>query len=385
MPTDLHLFGLQNFGNTCYCNSVLQALYFCTPFRTRVLEHHDERPRSAPSPASTSAAHTSEPSLLDRLCELFAEIARNKKRTGVVSPRPFVTKLRRENEVFAGFQHQDAHEFLNFLLNHISETLAADRAGSDGDTSSVSTFVHECFGGILTNETRCLCCQKVSSRDEPFFDLSLEISERCSISACLRLFSHNEVLKGTDKFLCESCGSLQEAHKRMRVKRPPKVLVLHLKRFKYVESQNMMVKLNYRVAFPFELKLTNTSDDSEDPDRLYSLFAVVIHLGSGMSHGHYVALVKTNGRWLQFDDESVTPLNERFITQYYGASCDSTSTDTGYLLFYSSEPADVNANAAAFLAAATSPASATSTAASSGAGSATNLASSASARVGARA
>ena len=24
------------YGNTCYCNSVLQALYFCKPFRQRV-------------------------------------------------------------------------------------------------------------------------------------------------------------------------------------------------------------------------------------------------------------------------------------------------------------------------------------------------------------
>ena len=26
-----------NFGNTCYSNSVLQALYFCRPFREKVL------------------------------------------------------------------------------------------------------------------------------------------------------------------------------------------------------------------------------------------------------------------------------------------------------------------------------------------------------------
>ncbi|KAH6577218.1 hypothetical protein BASA60_004153 [Batrachochytrium salamandrivorans] len=30
-------YGFENFGNTCYCNSVLQVLYFCKPFRDCVL------------------------------------------------------------------------------------------------------------------------------------------------------------------------------------------------------------------------------------------------------------------------------------------------------------------------------------------------------------
>jgi len=31
------------FGNTCYCNSVLQALYFCRPFREKVLAYKVRR------------------------------------------------------------------------------------------------------------------------------------------------------------------------------------------------------------------------------------------------------------------------------------------------------------------------------------------------------
>lgn len=50
------------------------------------------------------------------------------------------------------------------------------------------------------------------------------------------LCSATETLDAEDKFSCDTCGCLQEAQKRIKIKQLPKVLCLHLKRFKYVED-----------------------------------------------------------------------------------------------------------------------------------------------------
>ena len=49
-----------------------------------------------------------------------------------------------------------------------------------------------------------------------------------------------------------------------------------------------MRKLTHRVVFPFELKLSNMTADSPNRDALYSLFAVVVHVGSGPHHGERI-------------------------------------------------------------------------------------------------
>ena len=43
---------------------------------------------------------------------------------------------------------------------------------------------------------------------------------------------------------------MQEAQRWMRIKKPPQVLALHLKRFKFIESLGRHKKLAYRVVFP---------------------------------------------------------------------------------------------------------------------------------------
>lgn len=94
------------------------------------------------------------------------------------------------SELFDNYMQQDAHEFLNYLLNTIADLLQEEKSqerqqngklvqngggggsegggggrGGDGDggKETQQTWVHEIFQGTLTNETRCLNCEAVGS------------------------------------------------------------------------------------------------------------------------------------------------------------------------------------------------------------------------------
>ncbi|KAG5849701.1 ubiquitin carboxyl-terminal hydrolase 46 [Anguilla anguilla] len=336
-PINEHYFGLVNFGNTCYCNSVLQALYFCRPFRENVLAYKAQQKKKE--------------NLLTCLADLFHSIATQKKKVGVIPPKKFISRLRKENDLFDNYMQQDAHEFLNYLLNTVADTLQEEArqdqpngrlrngtiAMDTEDNKAEPTWVHDIFQGTLTNETRCLNCETVSSKDEDFLDLSVDVEQNTSITHCLRDFSNTETLCSEYKYYCETCCSKQEAQKRMRVKRLPMILALHLKRFKYMEQLHRYTKLSYRVVFPLELRLFNTSADARNLDRMYDLVAVVVHCGSGPNRGHYITIVKSHGFWLLFDDDIVEKIDAQAIEEFYGLTSDiSKNSESGYILFYQS-------------------------------------------------
>merc|ERR1712032_37394 len=305
-PANEHYFGLVNFGNTCYSNSVLQALYFCRPFREKVLEYKAKNKRTKET-------------LLTCLADLFYSIVTQKRKVGTIAPKKFIARLRKEKVEFDNYMQQDAHEVLIFLINHINEIIVGEQPApaktlGPGQTSrpneSPPTWINDIFQGILTSETRCLNCETVTSKDEEFCDLSIDVDQNTSVTSCLRNFSSTETLCSDNKFKCDTCSSYQEAHKRMRVKKLPTILELHL---------------------------INTSDDAVNPDRMYDLVAVAIHCGSGPNRGHYISIVKSHGFWLIFDDDIVDKIDPATIEDFYGLTADiQKSSETGYILFYQS-------------------------------------------------
>jgi len=290
-----------------------------------------------------------EESLLGCAAQLFATIA-SCTRSGYLGPRSFISRLRVENEMFRSSAQQDAHEFLIYLLNSIAE---AHEKEMKRKSLTSKTFVREIFEGTLTNETKCLCCENITSKDESFLDLSIDIEQNSSLTGCLKKFSATETLEKQNKFFCEYCCSLQEAQKRMKIKALPQVLIIHLKRFKYVDldygggsrdsssgraSGIRFMKLSHRVVFPLELRLSHAAAlSSVNPEQVYHLFSVVIHIGSGPNQGHYISVIKSQSGWQVFDDQSVHPIKESQISSIFGSPYPNPSTassQTGYILFY---------------------------------------------------
>ncbi|CAH0019465.1 unnamed protein product [Clonostachys rhizophaga] len=430
-------YGFENFGNTCYCNSIVQALFYSDLFRNSVINYPSlspsdtpdgTRPRvnvsirppmqpTPPNPPNGKQKGLSSSQVIKQrqainagmpppgqgpvrpedkpdtpeykkkqamlkgpilelaqentnaygmdectftgLKDIFLALIESQTRTGVLSPQRFLEIFKRDNEMFRNSMHQDAHEFYGLVLNDVIANVEANAhkfkaqlgtqenglaqsvenaLGSamakhiNGVTTPGTGWVHDIFEGVLTSETKCLTCETGSQRDETFLDLSIDLEEHSSVTSCLRKFSDEEMLCERNKFHCDHCGGLQEAEKRMKVKRLPKVLTLHLKRFKYTEDYSRLQKLFHRVVYPYHLRMFNTTDEAEDPDRLYELYAVVVHIGGNAYHGHYVSIIKTQDRgWVLFDDEMVEPVDKHFVRNFFG---EKPGMATAYVLFY---------------------------------------------------
>ena len=100
----------------------------------------------------------------------------------------------------------------NSMGKQSSTSSLSSSAANSQSPDKEPTWINDIFQGILTSETRCLNCETVTSKDEDFFDLSIDVEQNTSITSCLRNFSTTETLCSDNKFKCDSCSTYQEAH-----------------------------------------------------------------------------------------------------------------------------------------------------------------------------
>mmetsp|Transcript_24639 Transcript_24639/g.82488 ORF Transcript_24639/g.82488 Transcript_24639/m.82488 type:complete len:707 (-) Transcript_24639:112-2232(-) len=153
--------GLQNLGNTCYMNSIVQCLNVSYPFSDDLL-------RNAP-PVSAGMCAT--------LSSVFRGIRGIDDSQGTsFNPKPLQQQVVSRFPWFKGKEQQDAHEFLRTLLGSVSDEFEAQGKSSSSTGSPTEKDPVNCnFGGRYCAATLCWGCQRLSLRLDPFFDLQLHL------------------------------------------------------------------------------------------------------------------------------------------------------------------------------------------------------------------
>uniref|UniRef100_A0A674DNU5 Ubiquitin carboxyl-terminal hydrolase n=1 Tax=Salmo trutta TaxID=8032 RepID=A0A674DNU5_SALTR len=181
------LCGLSNLGNTCFMNSALQCLSNVPPLTEYFLKdkYNDELNEDNPL------------GMKGEIAKAYAEITKQSwsGKYSYVTPRPFKTQVGRFAPQFSGYQQQDSHELLAFLLDGLHEDLnrirkkpyillkdakgrpdkvVAEEAWENHIKRNDSIIV-DIFHGLFKSTLVCPVCAKVSVTFDPFCYLTLPL------------------------------------------------------------------------------------------------------------------------------------------------------------------------------------------------------------------
>ncbi|KAI8526133.1 hypothetical protein RHMOL_Rhmol13G0285100 [Rhododendron molle] len=336
--------GLVNLGNLCFLNATLQALLSCPPF---VLLLQELRTRDIPMDGyPTLRAFVEFISDFDTPMESSSKKKEMDLETGKpFRPDMFETILKMftpdvPNSIHGRPRQEDAQEFLSFIMHQMHDELLkleGQISICNGERTSLVSSINDdddddywetvgpknktaitrtqsfipsklsvIFGGQLRSVVKARG-SKASATVQPFLLLHLNICPEpvCTIEDALHLFSAPETLEGY-RTSAPGKAEVVNASKSVKILELSEIMILHLMRFSYGSQGS--TKLHKPVRFPLELVFGReimVSPSSEG--RRYELVASITHHGRDPSKGHYTADTRhPNGKWLHFDDASVT-------------------------------------------------------------------------------
>uniref|UniRef100_A0A8C5D7R7 Ubiquitin carboxyl-terminal hydrolase n=1 Tax=Gouania willdenowi TaxID=441366 RepID=A0A8C5D7R7_GOUWI len=267
--------GLQNMGNTCYLNSLLQCLTYTPPLANYC--------RQKPSFCMMCT-------MQNHILQVFDNSRKLIKPIGVFKELKVIAKN------FQYGKQEDAHEFLRYTAEAMQQSCIP---GTTLDRKTqATTFIHQVFGGKLL---KCLNSNAVSETFDPFLDIILEKASR--VSEALEQFVKPEQLGGKNANKCSKCEQMVTATKKFTIHWNVNVLALSLKRYDDFAGG----KITKYVRYSEYLDLRPFMSQTKGEPKIYSLYAVLVHSGRNGRSGHYLCYVKaSDGQWYEMNDSSVS-------------------------------------------------------------------------------
>ena len=128
---------------------------------------------------------------------------------------------------------------------------------------------------------------------------------------CFRNFFEPEHLE--DLLTCDHCKQKTTTFKYMKIWVFPKVLLLHLKRYRaegfYCQRMminNTMVEISDNLVFQSLRNKTTIK---------YKLKCIVNHFGSNPNSGHYTTVTLFNNEWVNIDDANIYKADKQIFLQ----------------------------------------------------------------------
>ncbi|XP_027348085.1 ubiquitin carboxyl-terminal hydrolase 21-like [Abrus precatorius] len=293
--------GLDNLGNTCFMSSILQCFTHTVPLIQGL----------------RSCTHACGEDGFCGLCALREHIELSLASSGSsIAPTRLVDKLTYFSPSFRRGEQQDAHEFMQCVLNKLRSCFPYRD----------DNLVENIFGSRLISNLRCCNCGYSSDTYEPVLDVSLGIENMNTLQLALESFT--KVEKINENFKCDACGEELSTEKRLLLDQTPLVAAFHLKRFK--RDGSSVKKISGHVQFTLQLDLLpyiSGNGNNNDVPLQYDLYAVLVHLGYSLNSGHYFCFVRSDpDKWHKMNDAKVTSV-----------SGDSVLSQEAYILFYARE------------------------------------------------
>ena len=284
-----NICGLNNIGNTCFMNSALQLIINCTVLTKFILNSNFNNVK----------------------LNCYKQFLKDYYSNGVITPNTIKKMVSLENNIFSGYNQQDAHEFLITLLNIIHDELKIEYKKNPDNILGIS--INKLVDVIFdTNITSIIYCDDINEKSktkigEKILSLAIPENQReITLDNCINKFSEIEKLSGDSKWHNDKDNKYYDAYKRLYIKTYPKYLIIHLKRFDF---RNGARKINSSIKMNYNIKLKNDN---------YTLRSFVFHMG-GVGGGHYINIINKNNNWHLCNDSSISKINniDNYIDQGY--------------------------------------------------------------------